>query len=530
MGNAAEQLTPSKNLLKSVTSSFSDADSIHTTLNKRQSQEIVIALCGPIGSGIQSVEEQLESVLRDEQYDIHRIRVSHEIEEFYSDCGHALVYDASNKANRYNALMDTGNELRTKHGDAACAALAIAKIAIIREGFTDENAEDNFIVGKKTALKRRAYIINQLKHPDEVKALKSVYGNLFYVVGVLCNEARRKVSICDEGIGEKEAHDLIERDKNEVSGHGQQLEKTLFHADYFINNSDPNASSARSLLDRFLKLVHGGRGITPTREESGMYAAHSASLQSGCLSRQVGASIMTKEGIVIAVGHNDVPKFGGGLYTEDDNITPHTKDYRCVHRDQRCHNDLHKLKLRDKIAELLTLKLKDSNPDINFEDVADSLYHDSQIKSLIEYSRAIHAEMDAIISLARTGVAVPDNSTLFTTTFPCHNCARHIITAGISKIIYIEPYEKSLAISLHDDALSHSHEKNKVLLAPFQGVAPSRYQVFYGSTTPKKGTDGRIIVSDRGDLLQVDSSYVDNYLERESLVASEILIKRSPQD
>lgn len=43
-----------------------------------------------------------------------------------------------------------------------------------------------------------------------------------------------------------------------------------------------------------------------------MYSAYAASLQSACLSRQVGAALLDDEGNLLAVGKNDVPKSGGG--------------------------------------------------------------------------------------------------------------------------------------------------------------------------------------------------------------------------
>ena len=46
-----------------------------------------------------------------------------------------------------------------------------------------------------------------------------------------------------------------------------------------------------------------------------------------------------------------------------------------------------------------------------------------------------------------------DECTLFATTFPCHHCARHIVAAGIRRVVYVAPYAKSRAVDLHDDAI-----------------------------------------------------------------------------
>ncbi|MBF4218320.1 deaminase, partial [Vibrio anguillarum] len=84
----------------------------------------------------------------------------------------------------------------------------------------------------------------------------------------------------------------------------------------------------------------------------------------------------------------------------------------------------------------------------------------------------VHAEMDAIVSLARSIRQSSVGMTLYSTTYPCHNCARHIVAAGILRVVYIEPYEKSLALKLHDDALTDANGTHKVVLVPFEGVSP----------------------------------------------------------
>ncbi len=529
----AQPAIKNESLTNSTDKSKDSPENIHKTLSARQSKELVLALCGPIGCGIDTVKDQLKMVLDDEGYEVIHIRISRLIEEYCQEMGIPFNPNHGDRASRYNSLMDAGNTLRDEYGERICANLAIGEINSIRQKDVEgakpegENAGD-LLEDKKIALNKRAYILDQLKHPEEVAALKNIYGDLFYLVGVLCDQSRREVGLSTEGIPSEVARELINRDKSENHDHGQHLEDTLYHADFFINNSNPNASATKSLFTRFMKLLHGGRGVTPTKEEYGMYAAYSASMQSACLSRQVGASIVDNDGNILAVGRNDVPKFGGGLYTEDDGL----KDYRCVHKDQQCHNDLHKKKLKLKIREVLTIEIEKLNTEgelgsltekIDIDSWSNSIVSNTPIKSLIEYSRAIHAEMDAIIALTRQGKKLPFNSTLYTTTFPCHNCARHIVAAGITTIKYIQPYEKSLALTLHDDALSYTDPGSKVQLMPFQGVAPSRYNIFFSNTSPEKNSEGKMIITDKADRLLVDSVYVDSYLERELKVAADLI-------
>jgi dCMP deaminase len=50
-----------------------------------------------------------------------------------------------------------------------------------------------------------------------------------------------------------------------------------------------------------------------------------------------------------------------------------------------------------------------------------------------KYDWIIHSEMNAICNAARSGVAL-DNSVAVVTLFPCKDCAKGLIQAGISKI------------------------------------------------------------------------------------------------
>jgi deoxycytidylate deaminase len=70
---------------------------------------------------------------------------------------------------------------------------------------------------------------------------------------------------------------------------------------------------------------------------------------------------------------------------------------------------------------------------------------------------------------------------MYCTTFPCHNCAKHIVAAGISRVVFVEPYPKSRALELHDDAIILKHENesasgnHKVEFEPFVGLGPQRF-------------------------------------------------------
>ncbi|MFW9785042.1 MAG: cytidine/deoxycytidylate deaminase family protein [Candidatus Heimdallarchaeota archaeon] len=57
-----------------------------------------------------------------------------------------------------------------------------------------------------------------------------------------------------------------------------------------------------------------------------------------------------------------------------------------------------------------------------------------------ELCRGVHAEINCIIQAAIHGTSIKGNTSLYTTTFPCMDCLKLIINAGIKKLIYKEGY------------------------------------------------------------------------------------------
>jgi tRNA(Arg) A34 adenosine deaminase TadA len=128
--------------------------------------------------------------------------------------------------------------------------------------------------------------------------------------------------------------------------------------------------------------------------------------------------------------------------------------------------------------------------------------------------------MDAIVSITRRGGPSIAGGSLYSTTFPCHSCARHIVAAGIVKVLYIEPYEKSLALDLHSDAIISDVEDDastKVQFLHFEGVAPRQYQeLFFAKGERKK--NGKAIPYNSRHASKLRVQYLDGYRDLESKV------------
>jgi dCMP deaminase len=68
-----------------------------------------------------------------------------------------------------------------------------------------------------------------------------------------------------------------------------------------------------------------------------------------------------------------------------------------------------------------------------------------------ELCRALHAEQNAIIQAATSGLSI-EGATIYITTQPCAICAKMIINAGIRKIIVDEGYPDDYAVEILGEA------------------------------------------------------------------------------
>jgi len=468
-------MTQSTEQLKFVTEKSRKQDTTKTLnelLDYTETEELVVGLCGPIGTDINFVSKQLKTILEDDfGYHCEEIKLSSFIRKYYKIQKKVKDFDSTLE------LINRGNDLRGEHGNDILAKLMINKIAQIREEKSETDAE-------LFKTKRTCYIINSIKHISEYSLLKRVYNNIFYFIGVFSPIDTRKTNL--HPITKPDIEKLIEIDYEQEEENGQKVSKTFPNADYFLRIEESHDSEINIALERFFDLIFGTKIITPTHKETAMYMASSAAANSACLSRQVGASITNEKGDIISVGWNDVPKYGGNLYTSNDIAA---KDYRCINKDGgKCYNDDEKKLLTNLIADELTENLVEKSKK---EDII-KLLSKSRIKDLIEFSRAVHAEMHAIINATQKSGSEIINGKLFCTTYPCHNCARHIVAAGIKEVYFIEPYKKSLALKLHGDSLTErENSENRVKLLMYDGVSPKRYvDLFKIQNNEKRKSEG----------------------------------------
>lgn len=478
-------------------------------IDDRLSEELIVALVGPVGSGCTSVARSLGALLEKEySYDPIFITLSSLIKEHANEVDLAIG-DELSPNERVDSYQNVGNELRKKFDEDYIVDRAIEKIAIERDqrkGYAEVN-------GKRVVLpSRRVFFLDSLKNPAELKKLRQVYGDLLWVISVFAPDDVRLARLQRAGMEQDAARYAMRRDYDEELRAGQKVSKTAHQANYFIRNSSENLDDIAMPVERFAETIFGIKLHTPTLYEKGMMEAASAAVRSACLSRQVGAAIYDENGDLLGVGCNDVPKFGGGLYAEHGD-----SDNRCFRwQDKVCHNDKHKRDLAEQIAD--AVKGQE-------DDAAGIVEHtlDGGVANLIEFSRSVHAEMEAIVSVARLGNGSTLKSTLFTTTFPCHNCARHIVAAGVTTVFYVEPYSKSLALDLHSDSISLSEDaKDKVRFLQYEGFAPKTSLRLFSSAGRERKSGGKFVEANPGSAKPIFASPLDSYTTTENIVIDKL--------
>jgi deoxycytidylate deaminase len=474
--------------------------------------ELVIALVGAVGTDLTMVCAEIAAELSEYQFGTETLRLSSYLAEQAETDFRDLPFDELVWEG-----MTEGDNLRQRweRGDAL-ALHAVSDIVATREeksdGYVDFTQEGETEQIPRN-LTRFAFILRSLKTPDELETLRSIYGPRLIVIGAYSPYDKRLKHLDDEIQASRKSRDretwlhtpeaLISRDEKEGITGGQALSDTFHRADFFVRAWDRGI--AKKDIKRTMEILFGDPFRTPTRDEFGQFQAAGAALRSAELGRQVGAAIAAPNGSVIALGTNEVPRYGGGSFWEGE-AGADNRDFAVLKHDS---NRKQFDELADAISseithdvDALVEELSTGNPEQEAlllqlrNRLAERLPADLRrggLKDLTEFGRAVHAEMSAISDAVLRGVSVA-GATLHTTTFPCHNCARHIIGVGIERIVFIEPYDKSRALTLHDDSLVAEgfEATNKASLEPFVGVAPRRYlEMFDAAARKRLGHIGR---------------------------------------
>lgn len=397
-----------------------------------QSDLIIIGLTGSFGSGCSTFAKILES-----EYRFKGFKISDEIRA-------EAIKKGISEPDRYT-LQDIGNEFRKKDGTAYW----------VRR-----------ILSKEEAIKSERIVIDGIRNLGEVQELRT--SRRFFLVAVDCSTENRWERLKDKVYkGDRLTFERDDRrDKNEGLAYGQQVLHCVEEADIIFINEEQFSTELRikdEIKKRFndnLLLITGRELRMPNIEETMMAVASNLSLQSHCIKRRVGAVLCSKEGFIVSAAYNEVPQPGKS----------------CIEEYRMCYRDFFRNKLKEELIKFIYCpncgtKLK-GQPTMS--NLICSICNAEFVKfppsfKALDKCQALHAEE---ITILRTPEFQINESSLYTTTFPCLQCAKRIIHARLKKVIYIDPYPEEEAIKLL--------EGGGIKTVKFGGVkAQAFYKFFY---------------------------------------------------
>lgn len=376
----------------------------------------VIGLVGPFGSGCSYVAEKIA-----ELYGYEVLSLSDVLRSEFQ-----IQYPKKRKITRQN-LQDFGNAIRQERGSGYLASKICEKIDLD---------------------KTKNYVVDSIRNPEEVKLLRKTFAR-FFLFGVFAEPDLRWERVSEKYNNDRRAFDEDDRrDSNEDVEHGQRVTDSFRMSDIILLNNE-NIISGNQNEELFLaKLKHNvdvieeKEAFVPTYVETNMAIAYAESMRSSCLKRKVGAVIVDLAGAIVSSGYNEVPAANNTCKCE----------YGMCYRD----------KLKKDYRESLEVTIKKPKE----KDAAYTLFKEKF--KILDYCRALHAEENAILNVARVGAssALP-TATLFTSTYPCNLCANKIAQVGIKHIVYFEPYPMKEAKKILQD--------KGVEQEPFEGVTYNGY-------------------------------------------------------
>jgi len=294
--------------------------------------------------------------------------------------------------------------------------------------------------GRKTFI-----VIDAIRNPFEATYFQDRYSS-FYLMAVSCEDEQRKrrlrlLGYTDEQVGRIDGEEYSSRSLNQQSTYiKQDIQACLERSELYINNPDSeNAvsdfSSLANQLITFVSLMMRPGLVTPTPLERCMQMAYTAKLNSGCISRQVGAVVTDLNFSVQSVGWNDTPygQVPCSLRNRFDLVSGY---------DQSAYSEYEKTDVSyiERFSGENSKYLKIASTGRNVSYCFKSEYNSLKKEKNQVHTRSLHAEENAFLQISKYGGRPVEGGKLFTTASPCELCSKKAYQLGIKEIYYIDPY------------------------------------------------------------------------------------------
>lgn len=331
-------------------------------------------------------------------------------------------------------------------------------------------------------------VIDAIRNPYEAKFFKDRYA-AFHLISINAPDEHRTKYLQKL---HKFSPEQIKRIEDEESGKGKSeykhltnpnIKKCIEISDIHIfnpkNEYDNNNILKAQLAWYFALMKHPGL-ISPTSMERVMQVAYTVKLNSGCISRQVGAVVTDQDNSVKSVGWNDVAKGQVPCAMRSLNGLMHDFDPMKYSSYER-NNEKFREKARQKLIDFTQIgnngvALSGRNLSYCFKDIHNSI----EKQSNQVHTRALHAEENAFLQLAKYGGHGITGGRLYTTASPCELCAKKAYQLAISEIVFIDPYPGITK----DHILSIGENSPK--LVQFRGAIGKSYHRLYEQVIPMK--------------------------------------------
>ncbi|PQJ72204.1 cytidine/deoxycytidylate deaminase family protein [Polaribacter butkevichii] len=278
---------------------------------------------------------------------------------------------------------------------------------------------------------------------------------------------------------------------------------------------------------KFISLIQQPGIITPSSSERCMQFAFMAKLNSGCISRQVGAVVTDENYSVKAIGWNDVPsgQTPCNLRSADDYNSEKFKsnNYSDFEQGKETSNIEVDYKYKDKEPYDFPNAIKAyyngkdtsiNNKDLNGKNCSfcfKTIHNHFEGEKNQVHTKSLHAEENAMLQISKYGGQGLKGGILFTTASPCELCSKKASQLGIKKVYYIDPYP---GISRPQILTNNRYQME---LISFNGVIGKSYTKLYEPFMAYKDELQIMLENEPKDFSKTDWSKVIKNVKSEEL-------------
>lgn len=328
-------------------------------------------------------------------------------------------------------------------------------------------------------------VIDAIRNPYEAEYFKQRHAH-FFLVAVNTPNSERLAHLRDSHkLSDAQIQKLDQKEyPKKTSGIemfvSQNIQRCIELADIHITNPKRqkfNNTELSNQLYWYVTLIKHPGLVTPTAIERSMQLAFTAKLNSGCISRQVGAVITDSSYSVKAVGWNSVPEGQVPcLLRGVDELLHGVCDTSTFSEYEQNSSEFRKV-LDQSFSTILKGDGLGGRPfPYCFKDV----YNEVEGEKNQVHTRSLHAEENAFLQITKYGGEGIKGGVLFTTASPCELCSKKAYQLGIEKIYFIDPYP-----GISNDHILKAGRNNPELIL-FSGAIGSAYHRIYQSIMPYK--------------------------------------------